>query len=249
MTTTIYDARFFESQRDSSSRSALAVVPILMELIRPQSVVDIGCGLGAGLQAFRENGVRETLGIDGDYIDPKRIVIPEDCFASMDLRNPVASIGQSYDLAICLEVVEHLPESSASRLVGFITTLAPVAFFGAAVPGQGGTGHPNEQWPDYWGRHFADRGYRMLDVIRPQIWNMEQVEPWYCQNSFLYVRDDKMICFPSLAPRSSESIGLPKRVIHPELFRRFTSLEYVKTKQLALELAVRVKRKLRMVVS
>ena len=234
---------------ESSSLSALAVVPILMELIRPQNVVDIGCGVGSWLSAFRKNGVNNVLGIDGDYIDRKRLRIPEECFASMDLCNPVVPIGQSYEMAICLEVAEHLPESRAKLLVDFITGLSPVAFFSAAVPGQGGTGHLNEQWPDYWGRHFADRGYKMLDVVRPQIWNIEQVEPWYCQNSFLYVREDKIACFPGLETRASELSGIPIRIIHPELFRRFVNLEYIKTKQLACELGKRSKRKLQRIVS
>ncbi len=245
MTANIYDATFFDSFMENSSRSASAVVPILVNLIRPESVVDIGCGVGTWLQAFRQNGVGNVLGIDGNYVDLKTLKIPEDRFISMDLRNPVPIIQQYFDLAICLEVAEHLPESSAIRLVNFIASLAPVIFFSAAVPGQGGTGHVNEQWPDYWGRHFSEHGYKMVDVIRPKIWDMEQVDPWYCQNSFLYVREDKISHFPDLDGINSGYVGLPERIIHPELFRRFSSLEYIKTKQLVRELAVRIKRKLR----
>jgi SAM-dependent methyltransferase len=245
----IYDAVFYECQAEKSSDSASSVVPVLINLIQPESVIDIGCGVGTWLQFFREFGVGEILGIDGDYIDRKRLRIPEDCFLGMDLSNPVVSIGRSYDLALCLEVAEHIPERSAHRLVDFITSLAPVAFFSAAVPGQGGTGHVNEQWPDYWGKHFADHGYKMLDVIRPKIWNMEHVEPWYCQNSFLYVREDNLSCFPDLVTINTDLVGLPKRIIHPELFRRFASLEYVQSKQLICELIARVKRRLRRVAS
>lgn len=249
MVNTIYNAQFFTSQMGGSSRSALAVAPVLVEMLQPQSVVDIGCGVGTWLSAFRENGVREILGIDGDYVDRKQLKIPADRFMSMDLRHPVASIGQEFDLAICLEVAEHLPESSASRLVNFISGLAPVVFFSAAVPGQGGADHVNEQWPDYWSRHFAKHGYKMLDLVRPRIWNMDGVEPWYCQNSFLYVREDKAICFPGLRAEIAKPVGLPERLIHPELFRRFVSLEYIQTKQLACELAARIKRKLRRIAS
>lgn len=243
----IYDETFYNSQSKSSKLSANSVVPILIELLHPKSVVDIGCGIGTWLASFREYGVKDILGIDGEYINHQRLQIPEDCFLGMDLSNPSSFIKNNFDLAISLEVAEHISENSSRRLVEFITSLAPVVFFSAAVPGQGGTGHVNEQWPDYWGRHFADYGYKMLDVIRPQIWNMEYVEPWYCQNSFLYVREDKLSCFPRLKTISTDSVGFPERIIHPELFRRFASLEYIKSKQLILELIARAKRKLRRV--
>lgn len=244
MASTIYDSEFYESQMAASSLSAGAVVPVLLDLIRLQSVVDVGCGVGTWLQVFRDQGVARILGVDGSYVDRKRLLIPECCFAGMDLCYPGAVPGRTYDLAICLEVAEHLPAESAGRLVDFITAMSSVVYFSAAVPGQGGAGHLNEQWPDYWGRLFGDRGYRMLDVVRPRIWNDERVAPWYRQNSFLYVREDRIALFPCLAPRADAAPAWPQRVIHPELFRRFVTLEYVSTGALARELYRRIRRRL-----
>ena len=240
----VYDEKFYSSQSEPSSRSASAVVPILLDLIRPKSVVDIGCGVGTWLRAFRENGVADILGIDGEYVDRKRLHIPEDSFLSMDLSSPNSQvISRRFDLVLCLEVAEHIPESSASKLIDFITALAPVVFFSAAVPGQGGASHMNEQWPDYWSRHFTDRGYQILDVIRPKIWNIAQVEPWYCQNSFIYVQESQLDYYPELLTIASCSVALPLRLIHPELFRRFVSLKYVQSKQMAVALLARSRKK------
>jgi hypothetical protein len=49
-----------------------------------------------------------------------------------------------FDLAISLEVAEHLPEGSAGALVSTLIEAAPVVVFSAAIKGQSGTNHINE---------------------------------------------------------------------------------------------------------
>ncbi|MFH1993178.1 MAG: methyltransferase domain-containing protein [Pseudomonadota bacterium] len=238
----VYDEDFYNNQSETSSRSACAVVPILLDLIGPHSVVDVGCGLGTWLAPFCEYGLVDILGIDGDYIDRKRLQIPEDCFLSMDLSNPISLNNRKFDLVLCLEVAEHIPEINASKLIDFITTLAPVVFFSAAIPGQGGACHVNEQWPDYWSELFGKQGYQIIDVVRLKIWEMAQVEPWYCQNSFIFVRESQLDRFPDLVASASRS-QLPLRLVHPELFRRFASLEYIQSRPMAFTLLARLRRK------
>jgi hypothetical protein len=97
-----------------------------------------------------------------------------------------------YDLAVCLEVAEHLPESSAADLVRALTAFAPVVLFSAAVPGQGGVGHINEQWPAYWKGLFEQHGFYRRDPIRPRIWTNERVHWWYRQNIFLFASRQKV---------------------------------------------------------
>src|SRR4051794_27578159 len=80
-----YDAAFFDAQREESLRSARVVVPLLLNVIQPRSVVDFGCGVGAWLRAFEENGVTEFMGYDGDYVDRDRLLIPRERFCVTDL--------------------------------------------------------------------------------------------------------------------------------------------------------------------
>lgn len=242
MTKLIYDEKFYNSQSEQSSRSALAVVPLLMDMIQPRSVVDVGCGVGTWLRVFRANGVADILGIDGGYVDQKMLQISEGEFLGMDLSSQVFPISRCFDLALCLEVAEHVPKINASNLIGFLTTLAPVVYFSAAVPGQGGAGHENEQWPDYWRELFGKQGYQILDVVRSKIWEMTQVEPWYCQNSFIYVRESHLNRFPDLIISASRS-KLPLRLVHPELFHRFASMEYIQSRLMAFKLLERLKSK------
>ena len=63
---THYDRRFFETIVDGSKRSANVIAPIVVNLVHPQTVVDVGCGTGSWLKTFLEAGVEDGLGIDGD---------------------------------------------------------------------------------------------------------------------------------------------------------------------------------------
>ena len=182
---TPYTASFFRGIRDDSYRSAQVVVPILLEYVRPRSVVDVGCGSGAWLHVFREQGIEDVVGVDGDYVPRELLEISRDRFLPRDLAQPF-SLERCFDLAICLEVAEHLPPSSADALVGSLTALAPVVVFSAAIPWQGGTDHLNEQWPAYWVERFRERGWSVADPLRRRIWSNPEVGWWYVQNTLVY---------------------------------------------------------------
>jgi SAM-dependent methyltransferase len=124
------------------------VVPTVLRLVQPEPVVDVGCGDGAWLSVFRELGVNHRFGLDGDYVDRRLLQIPQDQFSATDLSLPFR-LPCTFDLAVSLEVAEHLPPQSAEDFVDSLTRLAPVVLFSAAIPLQGGTHHLNEQWPDY----------------------------------------------------------------------------------------------------
>ncbi len=43
------------------------IVPLLMEICNPKSVIDVGCGVGTFLSVFKKHGVNDVLGIDGSW--------------------------------------------------------------------------------------------------------------------------------------------------------------------------------------
>ena len=143
-----YNRGFYMGQSAGSLESARQIVPIVLHLIRPKKVVDVGCGLGTWLSVFAEAGITDYLGVDGSYVPADMLLIPRDRFLAHDLTQPL-QLPDRYDLAVSLEVAEHLPASCAEAFVESLTNLAPVVFFSAAVPFQGGTTHVNEQWPEY----------------------------------------------------------------------------------------------------
>ena len=185
MSAPAYTSEFYDNIRGGSRRSAHAVVPIVLQLVEPKAVVDVGCGDGTWLAVFRELGVSDTVGLDGDYVDRRRLQIPEDQFRATDLSSQFG-LPRTFDLAVSLEVAEHLPPQSAEGFVDSIVRLAPVVLFSAAIPFQSGTQHLNEQWPDYWAALFRRHDYVPIDCIRDKIWDNDDVEWWYAQNCFLF---------------------------------------------------------------
>ena len=160
---------------------------------------EFGCGRGAWLRAALDLGIHNILGMDGDYVSPESLLIPVDRFVAVNLTRPFR-VPARYDLAMCLEVAEHLPARAAASLVDGLTSAAPVVLFSAAIPGQPGTHHINSQFPEYWQHLFCERGFVALDVVRPLIRSDSFVEPWYAQNILLYVSREFYDAAPRLHP-------------------------------------------------
>jgi SAM-dependent methyltransferase len=207
-----YPADYCQTLQEGALRSAGEIVPLVLALVRPTSVVDVGCGNGAWLSVFMEQGVGDALGIDADWIDPNSLLIPRERFLSADLERPL-TLDRRFDLVVSLEVAEHLSAASAEVFVDTLVGLGPVILFSAAVPYQGGTNHFNEQWPEYWSRLFSSKSYVMVDCVRAKIWWNERVEWWYAQNCLLFVRSDHLESDPQL--RAEHAAPSPLAIVHP----------------------------------
>jgi SAM-dependent methyltransferase len=205
-----YGKGYFEWQRGGAADSARAMLPVVLELVSPASVLDVGCGTGVWLRTAIEFGVEDVFGVDGGTGE---LVIPQESFRRVDLEQPL-DLGRRFDLAICMEVAEHLSEPRATSLVADLCRAADAVLFSAAIPGQGkpGTGeHVNEQWQSYWAELFVEAGYRTVDAIRPAIWNDDRIAFWYRQNAFLALS-------PSSRP-APEGRSTIDDVVHPGLWQ------------------------------
>lgn len=213
-----YDASYHGDLSAGARRSAACVLPRVLDLIAPASMVDFGCGAGAWLAEAAKLGVAETLGLDGPWLAPETLAIPADQVRTADLAQPV-DLGRRFDLALCLEVAEHLPEAAGPVLVASLVRHAPVILFSAAIPGQGGEGHVNEAWPDRWRDLFAARGYACHDVLRAALWQEADIEPWYRQNLLLFVDAERLSHDRGLAERLAAAADAgPLALVHPEIF-------------------------------
>lgn len=176
----------------------------------------MGCGVGAWLAAFAEAGVERVLGFDGDYVPRDMLKIPDDRFVAANLREPLP-IKERFDLAISLEVAEHLPMEAADHFVGTLCGLAPVVLFSAAIPLQGGTEHVNERAQSWWASKFLSRGFRAIDAIRPEIWNDDSVKFWYRQNMLLYANEEALGANSRLRALADRTDPRMLDVVHPLL--------------------------------
>jgi cyclopropane fatty-acyl-phospholipid synthase-like methyltransferase len=215
----IYNKGFFERTQPASRRSAGVIVPIVMGLIRPAAVVDVGCGTGEFLRIFQDQGVQEILGIDGMYVDRSQLAISQECFRAVDLSKPF-TLDKTYDMAVSLEVAEHLDPERASDFIKSLTQLAPVVLFSAAIPLQNGYHHVNEQWPEYWAQLFQTRGFQPVDAIRKRIWHNRRVEDYYRQNIFLFCTEQFLKSSETLEKEFRETNRDMLSLVHPDLFLR-----------------------------
>jgi len=192
------------------------IVPVIYQILKPESVVDVGCGTGTFLHEFKNLGVEDILGIDGSWVDHKQLekYIDPDYFYAADLEYPL-NLGRSFDLAVCLEVAEHLKEEASNTLICSLTSLSKSILFSAAIPGQGGQNHVNEQWLKYWVEKFKEHHYNYYDVLRPIFWNRSSLEWWYKQNMCLFAHDSITID----SKKFYKFTGTPiYDYIHPDLF-------------------------------
>jgi SAM-dependent methyltransferase len=231
-----YSEAFYTSIRADSIRSAREVIPVLLDLVHPRSVVDVGCGEGAWLSVFREHGIHNVRGIDGDWVERRRLLIPQERFLESDLSTPIY-LSEGFDLVLSLEVAEHIPPSCAAVFVDSLIRLGDVIVFSAAVPFQEGTHHVNEQWPEYWAQLFAHKGYLVVDCLRKRFWKNSRVGWWYRQNMLLFVKGDRLAAYPGLGEvQGTGQLSL----VHPEGYLLKTDLEKRLSGRTALVLLSRV---------
>jgi len=205
-----YQSSYFQKRKNISSISAEITLTKLSKFLSFSSVVDFGCGTGTWLAACQNMGVNKILGFD-HYAKESELLIERKYFHKKSLAAKI-SLDEKFDLAISLEAAEHVEQISADTIVENLSNASDVILFSAAIPGQGGTNHVNEQPPRYWAKKFANQGLAQFDVIRPLIWEEDDVAWWYKQNTFLYIHSDanRKIKFEEL-----DQGLINQQVIHP----------------------------------
>ena len=227
-----YESYFYSKRYEWTAQAAGRILDLVLPRIPPvRSALDVGCGVGAWLSVLQERGVGDVAGIDGAWVDEKLLKIPADKFRRADLSAPL-HLERKFDLAISLEVAEHLPPERADGFVAELAGAADFVLFSAAIPFQGGYGHVNEQWQSYWAERFARRGFAVRDWIRPRLWTDGSVPVWYRENLLLFVAERRAGELAP-APDGAADVPMPLDVVHPEAY-----LSKVDPESLGLGLAV-----------
>lgn len=217
------EVKYIHERSVHNTRAAEVIVPEIIAHFHPKSVVDVGCGIGTWLKVFEENGVSHLLGIDGEYVDMSMLMIDKSNFKKYDL-NKVIDVNKKFDVVLCLEVAEHLEKGSSNLLIKSLTAFGDIVIFSAAIPGQGGQNHLNEQYPEYWVELFAAFQYFPVNDLRSTFWTNENVEWWYRQNIIIFKRNAAV----------NERVQYSLKV-HPELYKRkLNEIEGLNSKNLEI---------------
>ncbi len=228
MTPIDYNDNFYNVHFQDSIDSAKEIVPLFLTYFKPKTVLDVGCGLGTWLKIFEENQC-DVLGIDGDYIEIKKLLIDNNKFKAYNL-NEVFNLDRKFDLAISLEVAEHILPENAKTFIDSICFHSDIVLFSAAIPGQEGTLHFNEQYNEYWIDLFAKNGYECIDFLRHKIWNNKKISWWYRQNILIFIKSSEINSTQYDLIKSQKN-GNHSTYIHPSLLehkcRKIDKLEKI----------------------
>jgi len=224
-----YDKEFFEDLAITAEKSAKIFVPIVHEKLKPRSVLDVGCGTGSWLKAWSKFNV-DIFGIDGDWVSSNILDIPESNFRHVNLEDGF-DLHRKFDLVVSLEVAEHIHQKSAKRFIKSLVKHGDVILFSAAIPWQGGTNHFNEQWPDYWIKLFAEKGYLFLDPFRHIVWNMGGIKHHYRQNIILFVKESLIKGNPFFEKEIPFAERSLVSVVHPEKYIKTQDPQYRSLRQ------------------
>lgn len=188
----LYDSHYYDfSVEEPAVRSAKVIAELILLDLKPMSVVDVGCGTGALLEALQKKGC-QVFGLEYskaalEYCHARKLNV-----VKFNLEKDVFKIDHTFDLAVSLEVAEHLPEEVADNFVNLLTRLSSTVVFTAAPPGQGGLDHVNEQLPSYWISKYQDHGFehdKKLSKRWHDRWKATGIVPvWYYQNLMIFQR-------------------------------------------------------------
>ena len=197
-----YDEPFFALNASIGLHDSQIILPQVLADTGAQTVIDVGCGTAAWAATAKAHGCK-VHGIDG-HVALDEILIDPDEFELRDLKDGVSCAG--YDLAICLEFGEHLPESSAAPLVAGLCDARYVLFSGAH-PGQGGVDHINEQWSSWWAELFAQYGFVGSCAVRDRHWSDDSLQLYHRENVVVFA-----------TPEDLDGLGYPQEIrdeLHP----------------------------------
>jgi SAM-dependent methyltransferase len=167
------------------------LVSEVVKVLKPSSVLDLGCGPCRSLAHFKELGIARVVGLDGAVSllsNPYVQAFKKDIIL-LDLEKSPCVMGEPFDLVWSYEVAEHIANEE-----NFLLTLTENSrhwiVMTAAVPGQGGIGHVNCQPRDHWVSKLSERGFVYRADLTEHFRSLGQsVTGYYDGNGMVFERE------------------------------------------------------------
>jgi hypothetical protein len=209
-----------------SDETAILVLDCLQHFISGvKSCIDLGCGLGSWSHSLLKHGIERVDMIDHPSLDKSLLKLNEKLnFYPVDLDKDLPP-SSFYDLAVCIEVLEHFEESRAKVILEFLVKQADLILFSAAIPGQNGIGHINCKRHAYWHKLFKQHGFDFYDGVKPKLMKNELINFWIRQNLFFYYKPNQSWRFEGLSNITTEEF----EIIHRNILNKTPGIkEYLK---------------------
>ena len=172
----------FENEIRTSMLFPKNILDKTIEMAHPQTVLDLGCGVGKSLDYFISKGI-DTLGVEGSSLaiseaNNSRCILKFDLSKELNLR-------KKYDLIWSFEFVEHIHPNYINNLMKTFENHSNTVIMSAAQPFQGGDGHFNEQPQAYWVEQFKRHGYE-FNIEKTE--ELRNIDERYSKNMYVFER-------------------------------------------------------------
>lgn len=191
----IYYEEFWENYKKLTDIPSIKIVDAILKVCSPLSVIDYGCGTGYFIREFIKHGINDVKGVDGPHIDDNMLVIGEkEKIIRHDITKPL-DLGRKYDIALMLEVAEHIPSEFEDILFNTLFTFSNTIVFSSVNNPMSGTHHVNCHPEEYWDNKFIKANYKKYDYIRPLISGDDDIPPYYRENIIIYAKDEGIVLY------------------------------------------------------
>lgn len=189
----VYSEDFFDSNQEEGLSMTVWSVPLFQEVFKFKSLMDVGCATGHYLKTCIDAGITDVLGLEGSPEAMKKLMVDKKYVVMHDFRDPY-TFDRKWDLAISIEVAEHIDGIYSDNYVKILTDSSDTVLITAAPPGQGGTAHVNEQPQEWWIAKFKTFGFvydkESTDKVKNGIAEAEKkglgVAPWLAPNLMVF---------------------------------------------------------------
>lgn len=222
--TNFYNPTYFSS--NIFKYDYTTIVESIISAYNPKRIIDFGCGTGDLAKAFASQGV-VVEAIDG-YSNPDFSNYNNIRFTKVDLNDIEATNAYlkqfdiKFDLAISIEVAEHLNPDISLSFINWLTTSADVIIFSAAVHSQDGDGHINCRSRSDWYNMLKHNSFIIADTLRQHFKLNHNLGLWHKLNIIDYLHKD------SAFAKKIVINDLVERLIAAESFAASQCFHYVK---------------------
>ncbi len=186
-----YNDKYYERHFAQYRKWENKIGEYLYEELKPNSVLDLGCGVGSYLEGFLNAGCKNLLGIELSFSDVEKYIVED--IRSHIIEGDVTTslnLNRKFDCVISFEVGEHIAPYGTEKFIdNLILCSDRYIILTAAPPGQRGTGHINLRSKDFWIESIVSKGflYREDLVEKYRVkWKEFNVEKYILNNLMVF---------------------------------------------------------------